>query len=187
LLNQEGVTAMTARNGQIAGSMIILTSTLVFGLLLATLSRSYRPAIFCSAGAILYSVLKYRGSRDMVFTVFIVTLLHLLVFEVTEPRYFLEFFLYYAALGASVLIYYRTAVPRLAGIRIGKFIALALLILVLYSVVTVIVSLLSSGRSLSQSLTGILTVYSLAGAALGLGIETGELLTDRLFPRPLER
>lgn len=72
-------------------------------------------------------------------------------------------------------------------IRIGKFILLAALIVVIYSVVTALASLFSSGRSLSQSLKGILIVHSLTGITLGLGLEVGELLIDKLLPKPLER
>lgn len=188
---------MTDRNRAIAGSTIIISTTLLLSLLLgllrkgpdvfASLSLAYMFVIFCTAGAVFYSVLKYRGPRDMIFTVFIVTLVHLLIFKVTVPRYFIEFFLYYAALGASVMIYYQAVIPRLAGIRLGKFIVLAVIIVVFYSGVTIIASLFSSGRSLSQSLTGIVTVRSFTGIALGLGLEIGEMLTDRLFPTPLER
>ena len=123
----------------------------------------------------------------MVFSVFIVTLLHLLAFKVTEPRYFVEFFLYYAALGASVLIYHRAVMPRMSRVRIGKFAVLAALIVVLYSAATIIVSLFFSSRSLSQSLIGIITAQSLIGIALGLGLEIGEILTGKLLPEPLER
>lgn len=178
---------MTAKNRAIAGSAIIILATLVLSLLLAAFRHSYMPIIFCSAGAVFYSVLKYRGSRDMVFSVFVLTLLHLLVFKVTEPRYFIEFFLYYATLGASILIYYQAVKPRMSNVRIGKFTVLAALIVVLYSAVTIIASLFPSGRSLSQSLIGIVTAQSLIGIALGLGLETGELLADRLGNQPLER
>ena len=104
---------MTDRTRAIAGSTIILSTTFVLSLLLtmlrkgpsafSTLSLAFMFVIFCFAGAIFYSVLKYRCARIMVFSVFIVTLVHLLVFRITEPRYFIEFFLYYAALGVSVL------------------------------------------------------------------------------------
>ena len=186
---------MTARNRMIAGSMIIFSTTLVLSLLLAVvrkgpdafanLSLAYMFVIFCLAGAALYAVLKYRGTRDMIFSVFVVTLVHLLTFKITEPRYFIEFFLYYAALGVSVLIYYEAVVPRMRRIRIGKFILLTALILVLYSAVTIVASLFSSGRSLSQSLIGIATVHTFTGITLGLGLEVGELLTDKLVPEPL--
>ena len=188
---------MTLRNRPIAGSTIIILTTLAMGLLtavlrkgpnaFATLSLAHMFVIFCFAGAIFYSVLKYRGPRDMVFSVFIVTLAHLLVFKVIDPRYFVEFFLYYAALGTSVMIYHKAVVPRMGRVRIGKFAVLAALIVVIYSAVTVIMSLFSSGRSLSQSLAGIATVHTFTGIALGLGLEIGELLIDRLFPSPLER
>jgi len=188
---------MTAGNRMIAGSMIILSTTLVLSLLLAmvrkgssafaTLSLAYMFVIFCVAGAILYAVLKYRGTRDMILSVFVVTLVHLLLFKIIEPRYFIEFFLYYAALGVSVLIYHEVIVPRMSRVRIGKFILLTALIVVLYSAVTIVASLFSSSRSLSQSLIGIATVHTFTGIALGLGLEVGELLTDKLVPEPLER
>jgi hypothetical protein len=188
---------MTDRNRSIAGSGTIILSTLPISILLAvirkgpgtfaSISFAYMFVVFCAAGAVFYSVLKYRGPRDMIFTVFIVTLVHLLVFKVTEPGLFIELFLYYAALGASVMIYYRSVVLRLARIRLGKFVALAVIIVVLYSAVTIIVSLFSSGRSLSQSLAGIVTVHSLTGIALGLGLEIGEMLADMLFPAPPAR
>lgn len=188
---------MTERNRAIAGSTIILSTTFVLSILLAvlrkgpsafsTLSLACMFVIFCFAGAVFYSVLKFRCAREMVFSVFIVTLMHLLVFKVTEPRYFIEFFLYYAALGAAVLIYFKVIVPRMGRVRIGKFILLAVLIVAIYSVVTILVSLFSSGRSLSQSLVGIITVHSLTGITLGLGLETGELLIEKLLPKPLER
>ncbi len=187
---------MTAGNRMIAGSMIILSTTLVLSLLLAlvhkgpdafaTLSLAYMFVIFCFAGAFLYTVLKYRGIRDMVLSVFVVTLVHLLIFKITEPTYFIEFFLYYAALGASVLIYHEAVVPRMRRVRIGKFILLTALIVVLYSAVTIVASLFSSGRSLSQSLIAIATVYTFTGITLGLGLEIGELLTGKLVPEPLE-
>lgn len=188
---------MTKRVRSIAGSTIILLTTLVMSLILAVLrkgpnaiaelSLAYMFVIFCFAGAVFYTVLKYRGPRDMVLSVFIVTLAHLVVFKITAPRYFIEFFLYYAALGASVLIYYEAVIPRLVRVRIGKFVVLAALIVVIYSVVTVVVSLFFSGRSLSQSLAAIATVHTFTGIALGLGLEIGELLIDRLMPQPLER
>ena len=188
---------MTGRNRAIGGSTIILSTTLVLSLLLTMLRRgpseltvlsfAYMFVIFCFAGAIFYSVLKYRGSRDMVFTVFIVTLAHLLIFKVTEPRFFIEFFLYYAALGAAVLIYHEAVVPRMNRIRIGKFILLAALLVVIYSAVTALASLFSSSRSLSQSLKGMFIVHSLTGITLGLGIEIGELLIEKLLSKPLER
>ncbi len=188
---------MTGGNRPIAGSAVIVLTTLVFSLLLAALwkgpeyfaafSLARMSVTFCLVGAAFYSVLKYRGTRDMIFSVFVVTLAHLLVFKVTKPHYFIEFFLYYAALGASVLIYYRAAVSRMARIRAGKFIVLAILITIIYSAVTMIASLFLAGRSLSQSLTGILTVISPAGAVLGLGLEAGEFLISKLFQRPLER
>ena len=188
---------MTDRTRAIASSTIILLSTFVLSLLLtmlrkgpsafSTLSLAFMFVIFCFAGAIFYSVLKYRCARIMVFSVFIVTLVHLLVFRITEPRYFIEFFLYYAALGVSVLIYHEAVVPRMGRIRIGKFILLAALIVVIYSAVTALASLFSSGRSLSQSLKGILIVHSLTGITLGLGLEVGELLIDKLLPEPLEK
>ncbi len=188
---------MTDRNRAIAGSTIILLTTFVLGLLLAVLRKgpsafsnlnlAYMFIAFCFAGAAFYSVLKYRSTRDMVFSVFIVTLVHLLIFRITEPRYFIEFFLYYAALGAAVLIYYKAIVPRMGRVRIGKFILLAVLIVVIYSAATVIASLFSSGRSLSQSLNGIITVHSLTGITLGLGLEIGELLIEKLLSTPLER
>jgi hypothetical protein len=153
----------------------------------ASLGLAHMFIIFCFAGALFYTALKYRGTRDMVFSVFIVTLAHLLVFKITEPTYFIEFFLYYAALGTAVLIYYEAVIPRMAGVRIGKFIVLAALIVVIYSVVTVVMSLFSSGRSLSQSLAGIATIHTLTGIALGLGLEIGELLIDRFLSPPLER
>ena len=188
---------MTDRNRSIAGSAVIISTTLLLSLLLgvirkgpdafAHLSLAYMYVSFCAAGAVFYSVLKYRGPRDMIFTVFIATLVHLLIFKVTVPGFFIEFFLYYAALGASVMIYYRAVLPRLAAIRIGKFVVLAVILVALYSGVTIIASLFSNNRSLSQSLTGILTVHSFTGIALGLGLEIGELLTDRMFPGPGQR
>jgi len=188
---------MTERARSIAGSTIILSTTLVMSLLLAvlrrgpsaiaTLSLAYMFVIFCFAGAVFYTALKYRGTRDMVFSVFIVTLAHLLVFKITEPTYFIEFFLYYAALGAAVLIYYQAVIPRMISVKIGKFIVLAALIVVIYSAVTVIMSLFFSGRSLSQSLAGIATVHTFTGIALGLGFEIGELLIVRFLPPPLGR
>ncbi len=198
VLTHEGeLTVMTERTRSVAGSTIILVTTLIMSLLvavlrrgpsvIATLSLPYMFVIFCFAGAVLYSILKYRGPRNMVFSVFIVTLVHLLLFKITEPRYFIELFLYYAALGASVLIYHEAVMPRMARIRIGKFIVLAALIVVIYSVVTLIVSLFSSGRSLLPSLAVIASVHTFTGIALGLGIEIGELLIDRFLPPPLER
>ncbi len=178
---------MTERNRAIAGSTIIILTTLVFSLLLAAFRHFYWPVIFCFAGAAFYTILKYRGTRNMVFSVFIVTLLHLLAFKVTEPRYFVEFFLYYAALGTAVLIYRQAVMPRMSGVRIGKFAVLAALIVVLYSAATIIVSLFFSSRSLSQSLIGIVTAQSLIGIAFGLGLEIGELLVGKLLPEPLER
>ena len=188
---------MTERNRSIAGSTIILSTTFVLSILLAvlrrgpsaisTLSLAYMFVIFCFAGAIFYAVLKYRCIRELVFSVFIVTLVHLLIFRITEPRYFIEFFLYYASLGAAVLIYHEAIVPRMGRVRIGKFILLAALIVVIFSAVTVLASLLSSGRSLSQSLIGIITVHSFTGITLGFGLEIGELLIKMLLPKPLER
>ncbi len=188
---------MTDRNRAIAGSTILLSTTFVLSLLLAVLRKgpgtssnlnlAYMFIIFCFAGAVFYSVLKYRGTREMVFSVFIVTLAHLLIFRITEPRYFIELFLYYAALGASVLIYYKAIAPRMGRVRIGKFILLAVLIVVIFSATTVLASLFSSGRSLSQSLKDIITVLSLTGVTLGLGLEIGELLIEKSLPTPLER
>lgn len=178
---------MTEKNRAIAGSTIIILTTLVLSLLLTVFGHLYWPVLFCLAGSALYSVLKYRGTRDMVFSVFIVTLLHLLAFKVTEPRYFVEFFLYYVALGASILIYQRAVIPRMSRVRIGKFAVLAALIVVLYSAATIIVSLFFSTRSLSQSLIQIVTAQSLIGIALGLGLEIGELLVGKLLPESLER
>ena len=188
---------MTDRNRSIAGSTIILSTTFVLSLLLAilrkgpcafsNLSLAYMFISYCFAGAVFYSVLKFRGTREMVFSVFIVTLVHLLIFRITEPRYFIEFFLYYAALGAAVLIYHEAFVSRMSRVRIGKFILLAALIVVIYSAATVLASLFSSDRSLSQSLIGIITVHSLTGITLGLGLEIGELLIEKLLPKPPER
>ena len=187
---------MKAGNRMIAGSMIILSTIFVLSLLLAlvhkgpdafaTLSLACMFVIFCFAGAFLYTVLKYRGIRDMVLSVFVVTLVHLLIFKITEPAYFIEFFLYYAALGASVLTYHEAVVPRMRRVRIGKFILLTALIVVLYSAVTIVASLFSSGRSLSQSLIAIATVHTFTGITLGLGLEVGELLTGKLVPESLE-
>ncbi len=186
---------MTDRNRSIAGSTIILSTTFVLSILLAVLRKGPSAfsnlslacmfVIFCFAGTVFYSVLKYRGTRDMVFSVFIVTFVHLLVFRFTEPRYFIEFFLYYAVLGTAVLIYHEAIIPRMSRVRIGKFMLLAALIVVIYSTVTVLALLFSSGRSLSQSLISIISVHTLTGITLGLGLEIGELLIEKLLPEPL--
>lgn len=183
---------MTDRKNAVAGSIIITAAALICGIVMSmirkgpsafsSLSLAYMFVTFCVAGGIFYSVLKYRGVRDLVFSVFVVTLFHLLVFKVIEPRYFLEFFLYYAMLGVSVWIYSSHIVPGMKRMKIGKCIALAIVIVVLYSVLTVIWSIFSGGRNLSQSLQGILTVQSLVGIALGLGLELGEMLAGKLVP-----
>ena len=85
-----------------------------------------------------------------------------------------------------MLIYHEAIVPRMIRVRIGKFILVAALIVVLYLAVTIVVSLFSSGRSLSQSLIAIATVHTFTGITLGLGLEVGELLTGKLVPEPLE-
>jgi hypothetical protein len=172
-------------------SGFIILSAVVMGLLLAVFSEGtssiaglppeHMAVVFCLAGSVFYCVLKFRTVREMILSIFIVTLAHLFLFRVTAPRYFLELFLYYAALGASIAAYRYLAASRLKSVRIGKFVLMAVIIVAVYSAATAFVSLFLKGRSLSQSLTAILSVYSLAGAALGLGLEAGELAAGNLL------
>jgi hypothetical protein len=187
--------SMPDRKRAMVYSAAVIAATLVFSILLAvirkgsavlgTLNLAHMFIIFCVVGSVFYTIIKFQGARELIFSIFIVTLLHLLVFRVTEPRYFLDFFFYYAALGLSVLIYARYVASSMKNIIIGKFIILAALIVFVYSAVTILVSVFSdSGRSLGQTLLGILTVHSLTGIALGLGIEVGELIASRISPAP---
>jgi hypothetical protein len=140
------------------------------------------PAVFltfCLAGSIFYSLLRYHGMRALIFSVFIVTLLHLLIYKVTEPVYFLHFFLYYAALGATVYLYDRHIAPSMKRVKIGKFILFAVLLILIYTVLTLILSIFFRDRSLSETLMGIVKVHSFVGGGVGLGFELSELIAPR--------
>jgi len=130
----------------------------------------------CIGGSILYAAFRHKGTKTLIFMVFIVTLVHLLIFKVTDAVLFLAFFLYYVSLGATVYLYRTQIVPRLGWARIGKFIAFAAILVVIYSVVQLVVNPFFKEISTAQALYGVLTTQSFLGAGLGFGFEVAELL-----------
>ncbi|MBN1163231.1 MAG: hypothetical protein JXB45_01500 [Candidatus Krumholzibacteriota bacterium] len=148
---------------------------------------AFRFISFCFAGGVFYAALRLWGGRVVVLAAFIFSLLHLVIFRVMEYRFFIHFLLYYLALGFTVYLYLKYIVVRLRGLKIGKFILIALALDVIYGAAIISSRLFSGEGSLVPMLVEMLKVQSFIGAAVGLGLEAAEIIEVRLFPAPSPR
>jgi hypothetical protein len=132
------------------------------------------------AGSVFYAVLRWKGLRKAALTMFCLYILDLIVFRVTVPVTFVTQFLYLASLAVVVYVYDRFIRAKFPRIKVGKFVAFAVMLAALRVAVMAAQASIFSFPHIPIVLTETLRFQLLIGTGLGLGLEIAELVPSIL-------
>jgi hypothetical protein len=131
-------------------------------------------------GSIFYAVLKFRNTRDAVLIMILLYLANLLIFG--SARFLLTRLIFFAGVGVALFVLFRYFDDRIKELIFGKFLIVASLLTIMYSVCTIVLQAIYSSANFKMELFYNLDLGFLIGLGLGIGIELSNGINSRLEP-----
>lgn len=127
-------------------------------------------------GSIFYTFLKYWGMRTAWISLGASLIAALILAKVSTPLRIVPFVIGFTVIGFCMIIYQRYIVRRFSYIKVGKFIALSLLLAVSSTIAHMIYGWIVQPADFGDLLRFMFKAWLLMGAGLGLGFEFAELI-----------
>lgn len=133
-------------------------------------------------GAIFYTFLKYRGMKTAWLSLAVLMIGSLIMAKVEAPLRIVPFIIGFGVMGLVLVVYQRYFVMRFSRIRVGKFIALSLMLAAGWFILSGIYGLVLKPPGFWDLLRFMIKPWLLMGAGMGLGLELAELIFPHHSP-----
>jgi hypothetical protein len=137
------------------------------------------------SGSIFYAVLRHSTRRVAILTLAALLVLDVLLLCKGKVDFIVGHVLYFLATGGALYLYSAYIRDRFRAIRIGKFVALAILLALFNGVLSLVYGAIISEPNAWKGLLWFIELQLLIGAGLGLGLEIAGLFGLDVVPAAL--
>jgi hypothetical protein len=130
-------------------------------------------------GSCFFAAVKFSQLKDAILLLLLLYLLNVTLFRINRLDFLLGHAVFFAGVGGAIYLFHNFLYAKLQKLKAGKFLALALMIAVMYALATAIVGIFLALPDLKEEIVKNLVIGFVVGSGLGIGFELSEIIASQ--------